>query len=371
MTVKAWIQRDTLHSALHRVMGAIENKSSTLPTLTHVHISVEGKNLCCTGTNLEMQLQSYMQAPDCPNFAICCPARKLMDILKLLPTESMLELSMADHRLTLICGKSRFVLSLLPAERFPAFDRDYGPHVYGISCDNLKLALIKCASSMATGDVRFYLNGLRLKFSDSSLEAVASDGHRLALWTVSLMCETSHPREFIVPRRSVVELIRILPDDLPEHHGINVSVTDRMMVCRIPGGIVFSTKLVEGRYPDFTRVIPHAFDAELELDREAFADAVRRVAILSRDEVKGVSIDLADGAMRLRSRNQQDEEATDVLDVGYDGKVGVAFNSNYLLDALSNIASRTVLMRLNEQGGSVFKAHVDALGYHMIMPMKL
>ncbi len=322
---------------LQQVVGVIE-KRQTLPILSNVLIQLADNRLEFTGTDLEVQLVTHSVADSGEDGEITVPARKLLDICRLLPDGSLVNVECRPDKVTVHSGRSRFSLSTLPADNYPAFDISAPEAELTLSSKLLKKAMEKTLFAMALQDVRYYLNGLLLDLDGRLLRAVASDGHRLALFEEMLEDVEFEPRQVIVPRKGIMELYRLLSDqDEPVtllFGANNISV--------LMGELSFSAKLIEGRFPDFRRVMPRDITKIVTLDRETFKAALTRVSVLTAEKIKGVSLEVKEGLMILQSQNPEHEEAEEEFEVHLEGEgLAVGFNTTYLLDALNNDEKQT------------------------------
>lgn len=360
--------RENLLMPLQQVVGVIE-KRQTLPILSNVLIRLEDNRLEFTGTDLEVQLVTHSVTDAGENGSVTVPARKFLDICRLLPEGSAVNVECRQDKISIHSGRSRFSLSTLPAENYPAFDISTPEAALTLSSRLLKKSMEKTLFAMALQDVRYYLNGLLLDLDGGLLRTVSSDGHRLALYEETLEGAELEPRQVIVPRKGVMELYRLLSDqDEPvtvQFAANNISV---MM-----GELSFSAKLIEGRFPDFRRVMPRDITKVITVDRETLKAALNRVSVLTAEKIKGVSLEVKDGLMILQSQNPEHEEAEEEFEVRLEGEgLAVGFNTIYLLDALNNVDSETVILSFTDAGNSCLIEDPQNQKYKFIvMPMKL
>ncbi|MGE5320758.1 MAG: DNA polymerase III subunit beta, partial [Hyphomicrobiaceae bacterium] len=284
--MKLSLSREQLLSPLQSVIGAVERKQ-TMPTLECVLLEAEGDSFTLTATNLEMQMRATMELP-AKEGGFCVHARKLFDILRALPDKATIELNHADSRLVIKSGKSRFQLATLPAGNFPVFAIDGDSVEFSVESADLRRALEKAASAQARDDVRYYLNGVCLRLAGAQMRAIASDGHRLAYCDIALSEAVEVTQEFILPRRSVLELLKLLPGD---EQILTCHLHSRTFMVDLPG-LSFSTKLLEGKFPDENRVIPRDFDAEFAIDRDTLSSLVGRAAILADEKIPLIRLEL-------------------------------------------------------------------------------
>lgn len=364
---KQTFKREQLFTPLSRVIGAVERKA-TMAVLSCVLIQCKDGLMTMTCTNLEIQLSASTELPNAADFATLVPARKFLDILRALPPSADVDISMAAERMTITSGHARFALGTLPPDTFPAFDTGTIDATYYINPAWLRHVIKQCAPCMGISDARYYLNGMRLQFEGDALNATSSDGHRMALQYAALSSKVDKVREMIVPRTAALELSKLLPEESqPEPAAINVN--DRTVTVEMPG-MTFSSKLIEGRYPDINRVIPKGFDAEFVTNRAQLIDAIRRVSILSNDH-NAIAVKLSDGLMKLSAANVDQEESADAISVECDADVNVGFNAAYLLDCLANIETDAAMVQMNNEGVTIFRAQNDTPGFYLVMPMRL
>lgn len=367
--MKFTTSRENLLTPLQQVVGVIE-KRQTLPILSNVLIRLADNRLEFTGTDLEVQLVTHSVTDFGDAGEITVPARKLLDICRLLPEGSLVSAEAGADKLAVKSGRSRFSLSTLPAENYPAFDLSSPEAEITLSSRILKKAMEKTLYAMALQDVRYYLNGLLLDLDGATLRTVASDGHRLAVYEETLEVGGMEPRQAIIPRKGVLELYRLLVGDQDEIITLQIA-TNNIRV--LMGTVVFSAKLIEGRYPDFRRVMPKDITKTIHIGKDLFKSALTRVAVLSTEKVKGVSLEAENGLMKLQAQNPEHEEAEEELEVRLEGDgVSVGFNASYLLDALNNVDAGEVRLSFTDVANSCLIEDPESQQYKFIvMPMRL
>ena len=360
--------RENLLMPLQQVVGVIE-KRQTLPILSNVLIRLADNRLEFTGTDLEVQLVTHSVTESSEDGEITVPARKLLDICRLLPDGSAVNVECRPDKISLHSGRSRFSISTLPAENYPAFDVNDPEAELTLSSKLLKKAMEKTLFAMALQDVRYYLNGLLLDLDGRLLRTVASDGHRLALYEETLDGAEFEPRQVIVPRKGIMELYRLLSDQ-DEMVTLQFSSNNIRVLM---GNVSFSAKLIEGRFPDFRRVMPRDITKVVTVDRETFKAALTRVSVLTAEKIKGVSLEVKEGLMLLQSQNPEHEEAEEEFEVRLEGEgLAVGFNTTYLLDALNNVDAETLTLSFTDAGNSCLIEDPQNQKYKFIvMPMKL
>lgn len=360
--------RENLLTPLQQVVGVIE-KRQTLPILSNVLIRLSENRLEFTGTDLEVQLVTHSVTDSGEDGQITVPARKLLDICRLLPDGSAVNVECGADKITIKSGRSRFSLSTLPADNYPAFDLGNPEVELSINSRILKKAMEKTLYAMALQDVRYYLNGLLLDLEGALLRTVSSDGHRLAVYEEPLEGVDWESRQVIVPRKGVLELYRLLGDQ-DEIITLQIAANNIRVLM---GSVIFSAKLIEGRFPDFRRVMPRDITKTLYINKDLFKSALTRVAVLSTEKIKGVSLEVEGSTMKLQAQNPEHEEAEEELEVRLEGDdVSVGFNAAYLLDAINNIDSDEVKLSFTDAANSCLIEDPQNGKYKFIvMPMRL
>jgi DNA polymerase-3 subunit beta len=358
-----------LLETLQSVAGIVERRH-TLPILANVLLRKTGGEVEFTTSDLEIQVRTHGTLDgDAGDFATTVGARKLIDILRSLPADQVVTLSAAANKLTLTGGKSRFTLQTLPAEDFPLVNEsaEFGP-VFSVPQKTLKTLINQVHFAMAVHDIRYYLNGILFVAEGKQLTLVATDGHRLGLAQAQL--ETDIPKqEVILPRKTVLELQRLLKDE------------DTPIEMRFAGnqarfnfsGLEFVTKLVEGKFPDYNRVIPKNHQNAVILGRATLLASLQRAAILTSEKFKGVRVNIEPGLLRIASSNAEQEEAKEEIEIDYEGdSIEVGFNVTYLMDALSNIVQDMVKIELQDGNASALITVPDQTGFkYVVMPMRI
>ncbi len=358
-----------LLEALQSVAGIVERRH-TLPILANVLLRKTGEDIEFTTSDLEIQVRTQATlGGDAGNLSTTVGARKLIDILRSLPGDQVVTLTAAQNKLTLTGGKSRFTLQTLPADDFPLVNEavDFGP-AFSVPQKTLKTLINQVHFAMAVHDIRYYLNGILFVAEGRQLTLVATDGHRLGLAQSTL--ETDIPKqEVILPRKTVLELQRLLKDE------------DTPIEMRFAGnqakfgfsGMEFVTKLVEGKFPDYNRVIPKNHKNSVTLGRATLLASLQRAAILTSDKFKGVRVNIEPGTLRIASSNAEQEEAKEEIEIDYGGDtIEVGFNVTYLMDALSNISQDMVKIELQDGNASALITVPEQSGFkYVVMPMRI
>ena len=362
-------KRDEILEPLSAVSGIIERRH-TLPILSNVLLDSAGEVLSFLATDIEIQITARTPvAMDGEARALTVGARKLLDILRALPDGSEVTLQQQDKRLVVKAGRSRFTLQTLPAEDFPRLAKPSGQTArFSLSQKALRRLLGLVQYSMAQQDIRYYLNGLLTVVEDGQLKLVATDGHRLAFASVKLGDQLPR-QEVIVPRKTVLELTKLLAD-VDDEVSIELSATQASFTF---GTVELVSKLIDGKFPDYTRVIPTQHKNRLQVGREPLRQALLRAAILSNEKFRGVRWVLADGALRIVSSNSEQEEAHEELEVKYAGDaLDIGFNVNYLLDVLNNVSGADVECAFGDSSSSALISYATEKDFkYVVMPMRI
>ncbi|NND43956.1 MAG: DNA polymerase III subunit beta [Xanthomonadales bacterium] len=366
--MKFSIQREVFLQPLSQVVGVVERRQ-TLPVLANFLLVARDGQLSVTGTDMEVELISSVDANVGQEGEITVPARKLLDIVRALPDGAKISLSVSDEKATMSAGRSRYILATLPASEFPATDQVESLEDVALGEGALKTLLDKTAFAMANQDVRYYLNGLLLDFRAGKLRTVATDGHRLAVCDHAEDVQVSQDRQLIIPRKGVLELSRMLAEGKD-----NVTLAiGRNHVRLVKDGTVFTSKLIDGRFPDYEAVIPAGADKQILVDRDSFTRALQRAAILSNEKYRGVRLEASGKALKIVAHNPQHEEAVEEIEaeLNFD-QLAVGFNVTYLLDALTAIETESVSLEIRDANSSCLISAPDSdLNRHVVMPLKL
>ena len=360
-------------SALQAVAGIVERRH-TLPILANVLIRKTGERLELTTSDLEIQVRTHADlGGEAGNFSTTVGARKLIDILRSMPTDQVVTLTANQSKLTLQGGKSRFTLQTLPADDFPLVQEaaDFGP-AFSVPQKALKGLINQVHFAMAVHDIRYYLNGILFVAEGKSLTLVATDGHRLALAQATLDVEIPK-QEVILPRKTVLELQRLLKDDKDDAEGLIEMRFAGNQAKFSFSGMEFVTKLVEGKFPDYNRVIPKNHKNAVTLGRAPFLASLQRAAILTSEKFKGVRVNIEPGSLRIASSNAEQEEAKEELEIDYGGdSIEIGFNVTYLIDALSNMSVEMIKIELQDTNSSALITVPEQAGFkYVVMPMRI
>ena len=366
--MKIIAKREAILSPLQAVIGVVERRQ-TMPILANVLLSAKGGRLAVTATDLEVELVATAEVDVQRNGEVTVPGRKLLDICRALPDGVEMTLNVEGERMVVRAKRSRFTLSTLPASEFPTVDEINAQQSLKLPQKDFKRLLEKTHFSMAQQDVRYYLNGLLLETSAKTLRAVATDGHRLALCEIELPDGAKPGQQVIVPRKGVLELQRILGN---EDQPLGVSIGSNHLRVQV-GDIRFTSKLIDGRFPEYGRVIPNNPPRLVGAVRDDLRQALQRAAILSNEKFRGVRLVLANGTLRIICTNAEQEEAEEELEVAYKGEgLDIGFNITYLVDALSNLDVDKVRFAFGDAGSSALVTMPDRDDYkYVVMPMRI
>lgn len=362
-------ERDALLKPLLAVTGIVERRH-TLPILSNVLIEKKGGQVGFLATDLEIQITTA-SADELPgeDFRLTTSAKKLQDILRAIPDKTTVTLEQLDGRLTLKAGKSRFNLQTLPAEDFPLLSvGSASESSFSLSQRELKRLISQVQFAMAVQDIRYYLNGLLMQTDGNQVKLIATDGHRLAFASADV--EATLPKaEVILPRKTILELYKLLQDSDDE---INIEVLANQVRFSF-GSTVIISKVVDGKFPDYNRVIPLDNDKIFLIERLTFLHALQRAAILANEKFRGVRLVLAPGKMSILCTNSEQEEAEEELEIAYQGgELEIGFNINYLLDVLTNLPADTLQMAFGDSNRSTLVTIPDYSNFkYIVMPMRI
>src|SRR3982751_3278406 len=361
--------QDKVLSVLQSVSGIVERRH-TLPILANVLIRKTGAQVQFTKSDLEIQIRTTSELDgDGGNFTTTVGARKLIDILRTMPNDQTVSLESNANKLVLKGGKSRFTLQTLPAEDFPLVQEaaSFGP-VFSVPQKTLKDLLNQVSFAMAVHDIRYYLNGILFVAEGKQLSLVATDGHRLAFASATLDVEVPR-QEVILPRKTVLEMQRLLSE---AEGAIEMQFANNQAKFSF-GGMEFVTKLVEGKFPDYNRVIPKNHKNTVTLGRAPLLASLQRAAILTSEKFKGVRVNLEPGTLRIASSNAEQEEAKEELEIDYAGDtIEIGFTITYLMDALANMSVEMIKLELQDTTSSALFTVPEQAGFkYVVMPMRI
>ncbi len=359
-------ERESLLAALQSVIGVVERRQ-TMPILANLLLSAEQGKLAITATDLEVELVARAEIKSSADGRLTVPGRKLLDICRSLPDGLTLTFTQDKDKFTVKAGKSRFVLATLPAADFPVIDELAQQQSLELAQADLRRLLDKTHFSMAQQDVRYYLNGMLLETDGKMLRTVATDGHRLALCEMDLPSKTGS-QQVIIPRKGVLELQRLLGTE----GDVKITIGSNHIRAQI-GDVRFTSKLIDGRFPEYSRVIPAASPKAVVADRETLRSALQRTAILANEKYRGIRLALKKDSMTLQAHNPEQEEAEEQVEVSYKGdELEVGFNVGYLLDALAAVDGNEVEIGVTDGNSScLVRAPGATSARYVVMPMRL
>ena len=364
--MKFSVAREALLKPLQAVIGVVERRQ-TMPILSNVLLIAKEGQLSITATDLEVELVAQAEVETEAGGEITVSGRKLLDICRALPEGAMVNVSVSGEKMAVRAGRSRFNLATLPAAEFPIVEDIKAGQSITVGQEILGRLFDKTHFSMAQQDVRYYLNGLLLETGSGQLRAVATDGHRLALCQADVDGQLDD-QQVIVPRKGVLELQRLMSGD----GELNIELGSNHIRIQLDG-IRFTSKLIDGRFPEYERVIPKESSNELKADRGAFQGALQRTAILSNEKYRGIRLVIRDSGVILQAHNPEQEEAEEELEVEYSGEdIEIGFNVNYLLDALGAIDGDEVTLSVQDSNSSclIRRPGTDDCKF-VVMPMRL
>ena len=362
------LQREVLLKPLQQVINVVERRH-TLPVLANLLAVVQDGRLSLTGTDIEVEMVARTAVEDSRDGETTIPARKFFEIVRALPDGCRITVGLADDKLTVQAGRSRFTLAVLPANEFPAVDNIEATDRIRVPEAALKELIERTAFAMAQQDVRYYLNGLLFDLRENALRCVATDGHRLALCEAALPNGAQARRQIIVPRKGVLELQRLLEGGEGE---VELEIGRNQLRLQRED-VTFTSKLIDGRFPDYEAVIPIGADKEVRVEREVLRAALQRAAILSNEKYRGVKLDVSPGQLLLVAHNPEQEEAQEEVEAKTTvSDLSVGFNVTYLLDALNALRDDVVVIALRDANSSALlrEAGNDRCR-HVVMPLRL
>ena len=359
--------REALLKPLQAVIGVVERRQ-TMPILSNVLIIAKNGQLAVTATDLEVELVAEAEVDTESDGEITVSGRKLLDICRALPEGSEVNVSLSGEKLSVRAGRSKFNLVTLPAAEFPVVEDIKAGQTIAVSQASLGRLMEKTHFSMAQQDVRYYLNGMLLETGGKHLRAVATDGHRLALCQADLDGDELDEQQVIVPRKGVLELQRLMTGE----GELNIELGTNHIRIQLDG-IRFTSKLIDGRFPEYDRVIPKESSNELKADRGEFKSALQRTAILSNEKYRGIRLVIRDSGVVLQAHNPEQEEAEEELAVEYAGEdIEIGFNVNYLLDALGAVEGDDVTLSVQDSNSScLIRQPGNEDCTFVVMPMRL
>jgi len=367
--MKFSLNRELLLKPLLLVSGAVERKS-TLPILGNILLDVNEQSLTLTATDLELEMVAYAQIEnEGVSGKLTIPARKLLDICKSLPENAMITFEASDNTVIVRSGRSRYSLSTLPATDFPNIEEWKGDVEFKLNKSDFLRLIESTHFSMANQDVRYYLNGMSIETEGHEIRSVATDGHRLAICKISNDALQLPTRQVIVPRKGILEIIRLL-DPVDEEVHIYLG-SNHIRI--IDEEFSFTSKLVDGRFPDYRRVLPRNGDKFLHTNKEELRTVLSRASILSNEKFKGVRLNFSETELKITANNPEQEQAEEVLEINFPYEsVEIGFNVNYVLDVLNAIKESEVKFTLADANSSVMiEGEESGEALYVVMPMRL
>ena len=362
------ILRDQILKPLQTVSSVVERRQSS-PILSNLLMTTRNGQMTLTGTDLEVEMIASLEVSADGDTEVTLPARKFLDICKTLPDGAEISLEIGNDKALLKSGRSRFTLATLPANEFPNLEPVEEPFEFNISQKALKRLIDKTQFAMAQQDVRYYLNGLMLELQDGLVLAVATDGHRLAMSQTATDIKMSEARQIIIPRKGVTELARLIDDSDTE---VKIQVGKNHIRVELPN-ISFTSKLIDGKFPDYQQVIPPDSETVLSCDRASLHQAFTRTSVLSNEKYRGMRLSLDSNLIKATVHNPEQEEAEEELEVNYNGdQFEIGFNVSYLLDALNAVDSNDVNVYLTDSNHScLIQGDGESDSKYVVMPMRL
>lgn len=365
--MKIEVKRDDLLQSLQSVIGVVERKQ-TMPILANVLINIKSDHYSITATDLEVELISYVYSENKEEFSFTAPGRKLLDICRALPNESIVQIENKDNKIKVSSEKSKFNLTTLPENEFPVIKDIQTHNEITIPQDRLKQIIDKTHFSMAQQDVRYYLNGLLIELESNKIRAVATDGHRLALSSSIMEDENKASTQVILPRKGVMELQRLLDGK----NEIKVKLSDNHIQVKFET-VSFTSKLIDGKFPEYGRVIPSNTENKLQANKNDLKIALSRAAILSNEKYRGIRLIIKTNELMIQAHNPEQEKAEESIAIEYEGSdIEIGFNVTYLIDALGVVSSDKVILSVVDNNSSCLISDPDdETSKFVIMPMRL
>ena len=350
-------------------LGSVVERRQTLPILANILVKAKGGLLDMTATDLEVELKTQAIAECESEIDFTVPARKIIDICKALPDQAELTIDVSKDKAKIISGRSRFTLGILPAQDYPVIEPTASSSVLNISEGVLKKLIDKTSFAMAQQDVRYYLNGMLIEIKSNKIRSVATDGHRLALSESDIESEIDSTIQIILPRKAVLELSRLLSDSTDK---IKIEISNNYLKVLLQNA-VFTTKLIDGRFPEYERVLPTSTNKELNTEKTLLKQSLTRASILSNEKYRGIRFNVINNVLQLQAHNPEQEEAEEELEIIYTGDdIKIGFNVGYLLDALSVIDEEEITMELKDSSSSaLLYGKGNTASKYVIMPMRI
>lgn len=367
------IERASLLKSLGHVQSVVE-KRGTIAVLSNVRMDVSEKTLSLTATDMDLSITETVPATSKKDGCTTVPAHMLYDIVRKLPDGAEIECKVADDgsKMSIKAGSSRFSLGCLPVDEFPVMEQGELPHSFIISSAECSALIHKPGFAMSTEETRYYLNGVYLHAAgekDKVLRAVATDGHRLARLEIGLPAGAADMPGVIVPRKATYELRKLIEDGEGD---VNISLSENKIRFAY-GNAVLISKLIDGNFPDYERVIPSGNDNMMEVDCKSFREAVDRVSVIASDKTRAVKLEIDSGRLTLSATSAEHGNASEEIDITYSGpKLEIGFNSRYMLDMMANIEGDTAQFLFNDASApALVRDASDMSSLYVIMPMRV
>lgn len=360
--------KDALLKPLQTVVGVVERKH-TLPILSNILFEFDAEKIACVATDLEIQITTWLAEKSDSKTDVTVSARKLLDICRSLPDDTKVEIELVNDQIKLKAGKSKFNLQTLPAINFPKLQigEDEG-YKFSISQSKFKHLLSRVQYAMAVQDIRYYLNGMLLSLLGNKLTVAATDGHRLALDSIDLE-EPCAGSDVILPRKMIIELIKLLKDSEDK---IEIQIGSNQIVVR-SDDFELRSKIIDGKFPDYQRVIPPTYDKIFDIGRQKLQQALSRAAILTNDKYRGVRFAMTSGTLRVACSNNEQEEAQEEIEIDYNfDPLDIGFNVQYVQDVLNNLECETVRCSFGDPTSSMLITVPGEQNFrYVVMPMRI
>ena len=366
--MKFVVQRETILKPLQMVSGIVEKKQ-TQPILSNILLDLEPNKLTLTATDLEMEVIASIPVESSDTSSTTVPVRKFLDTCKTLNEGSDVKFSVNKEKAILNSNKTRFSLTTLPSKDFPVIDAKSPLFSFKLPQKSLKRIIDKTSFAMALQDVRYYLNGLLIEIDSATLKAVSTDGHRLAISTVEVATGQSEVKSIIVPRKAVLEIARLLEDS---DEDVEIVIGENY-IRLILQDVTFTSKLVDGQYPNYESVIPKNCDKQLIVNKNEIRQCLVKTSILSNEKYRGIKLEINKDYLKASANNPDQEEAEDEIPITYDGiQIEMGFNVNYLIDAITALDSDDVELNFTDSNGStLIQVPGEGSSLYVVMPMRL
>lgn len=362
-------QKEALLKPLQAVVGVVERKH-TLPILSNILVENVAGTTALIATDLELQITTWMAGAADQDTSFTVSARKLLDITRSLPDETAMALNLNNEQMRIQAGKSRFNLQTLPAKDFPKLQSAEGEgSLLRISASRLRKLLARVQYAMAVQDIRYYLNGMLLQVQEKQLTVAATDGHRLAVDSIAIEDEAAQPCEVILPRKTVIELIKLLAESEDQ---VEMRIAANQVVFKHPA-FELRSKVVDGKFPDYQRVVPVGYEKFFDINRQRLHQALTRAAILTNDKYRGVRLAMTAGTLRIACSNNEQEEAQEELEIDYSfDPIDIGFNVQYIQDVLNNLDTESVRCLFGDANSSMLITVPDDDRFrYVVMPMRI